>query len=181
MKTRAGISILALLALTVFGAGSAMALAGQQHGADKPMQHGAGMMDMSGMMAEPHHVLAMAYMQNLGAFTHALHHQAETASPLDTDFARSAVDEIKRSFDEMEKHHGEHMKSMSPEMRTHMEAMMKEMGMHRAMLKDSVGALDRDVQSDHIDAKKVAADCAVILEHLDAMSKMHADKKPMKM
>ena len=181
MKTRAEISIIALLALTIFGAGSAMALARQHHGADKPMQHGTGKMDMSGMMAEPHHVLAMAYMQNLGEFTHALHHQAEAASPLDADFARSAVDEIKRSFDEMEKHHGEHMKTMSAEMRSHMEMMMKDMDTHRAMIKDAVGALDRDVQSDHIDAKKVAADCAVVLEHLDAMSKVHGDKKPMKM
>lgn len=173
--------MLALLALTVFGAGSAMALAGQQHGADKPMQHGEGMMDMTGMMAEPHHVLAMAYMQNLGAFTHALRHQAEAATPLDASFARAAVDEIKRSIDEMEKHHAEHMKTMSVEMRSHMEMMMKDMDTHRAMIKDAVGALDKDVHADQIDAIKVAADCSVVIEHLDAMSKMHGEKKPMKM
>ena len=179
MKTRAVTSILAVLALTVFGAGSALAFAGHQHGAGKPMQHDMGKMDMEGMMAEPHHVLAMAYMQNLGAFTHALHHQAEAATPLDASFARAAVDEIKRSIDEMEKHHAEHMKTMSVEMRSHMEMMMKDMDTHRAMIKDAVGALDKDVHVDQIDAKKVAADCGIVIEHLDAMSKMHRDKKPM--
>ena len=165
MKTRAQISILALL----------------EHGADKPKQHDVGKMDIERMMAEPHHVLAMAYMQNLGAFTHALHNQAESSTPLDASFARAAVDEIKRSIDEMEKHHAEHMKTMSVEMRSHMEVMMKDMDTHRAMIKAAVDALDKDVHADQIDAKKVAADCSVVIEHLDAMSKMHGEKKPMKM
>ena len=147
----------------------------------KPMQHDMSKMDMSAMMNEPHHVLAMAYMQNMGTFAKTLHSQAEGSSPLDATFARAAVAEIKRSLDQMEEHHGEHMKMMSEEMRSHMASMMKDMDMHHSMLKDAVSALEKDVRADHPDSKQVAADSATVLKHLDEMSKMHDDKKGMKM
>jgi hypothetical protein len=65
-------------------------------------------------------------------------------------------------------------------MRSHMEPMMKEMDTHRAMLKDAIRALETDVRADPLDAMKVSADCEVVLDHLDGMSKMHDDKGPMK-
>ena len=129
------------------------------------------------MMNEPHHALAMAYMQTIGTFAKTLHDQAEGSSPLNAEFARAAVAEIRRSLDEMEKHHGEHMKMMNDEMRTHMAAMMKDMEMHHAMLKDAVSALEKDVVADQPDSKQVAADSASILKHLDEMSKMHDSKE----
>lgn len=176
MKTRAGISILALFALSVFGTGSALARTGQQHGTEKPIHHDMATMDMDSMMIEPHHVLAMTYMHTVGAFAHSLHHQALAAAPLDAAFARAAVDEIKRSFDEMEKHHAEHVKTMSEEKLAKMSAMMKKMDTHRAMLSDAVGALEKDVRADQLDSGKVAADCANVLRYLDEMSMVHPDK-----
>ena len=77
----------------------------------------------------------------------------------------------------MEEHHGEHMKMMSDEMRSHMAAMMKDMDTHRSMLKDAVSALEKDVKADQPDSKRVAADSAKVIKHLDEMSKMHDDKK----
>jgi hypothetical protein len=132
-------------------------------------------------MNEPHHALAMAYMQNIGTFAKTLHDQAAGNSPLNAQFARDAVAEIRRSFDEMEKHHGEHMKMMSNEMRTRMAPMMKDMEMHHSMLKDAVSALEKDVAADQPDSKQVATDSASILKHLDEMSKMHDDSKGTKM
>jgi alpha-L-fucosidase len=181
MNTKAFTSILAVIALMLFGSVVGAAQMEHQDSAQKPMQHDMSKMDMSAMMNEPHHALAMAYMQNIGTFAKTLHDQAEGSSPLNAQFARSAVAEIRRSFDEMEKHHGEHMKMMSDEMRTKMAEMMKTMEMHHAMLKDAVIALEKDVAADQPDSKQVAADSASILEHLDKMSKMHDDSKETKM
>ncbi len=181
MKTKAYTTILAVIALTLFSAVGALAQTEHQHGKQKPMQHDMSKMDMSSMMNEPHHALAMAYMQNIGAFAKTLHNQAKGSGPLDVKFARAAVAEIKRSLDQMEEHHGEHMKMMSEAMRSHMAAMMKDMEMHRSMLKDAVSALEKDVRADQPDSKHVAADSANVLKHLDEMSKMHDDKKEKKM
>jgi hypothetical protein len=177
MKIKAYATILTVIALMLFSAAGALAQTEHQHGAEKPAQHDMSKMDMSGMTNEPHHVLAMAYMQNIGTFAKALHNQAEGSSPLDGKFARAAVDEIKRSLERMEEHHGEHMKTMSEEMRSHMAAMMKDMAMHRSMLKDAVSALEKDVRADQPDSKQVAADSAKVLKHLDEMSKMDDDMK----
>jgi len=177
MKTKAYTTILAVIALMLFSRVGALAQTEHQHDAKKPMQHDMSKMDMSAMMNEPHHALAMAYMENIGTFAKALHSQAEGSSPLNAKFARAAVSEIKRSLDQMDEHHGEHMKMMSAEMRSHMAPMMKDMEAHRAMLKDSVSSLEKDVRADQPDAKQVAADSASLLKHLDEMSKMHDDKK----
>lgn len=181
MKTRAYTTILAVIALMLFIAASAMAQTEHQHGTQKPMQHDMSKMDMSSMMNEPHHALAMAYMQNMGTFARTLHNQAEGSSPLNAKFARAAVAEIKRSLDQMDDHHGEHMKAMSDEMRSRMAAMMKDMETHRSMLKDAVSVLEKDVRADQPDSKQVAADSANLLKHLDEMSKMHDDMKEKKM
>jgi hypothetical protein len=186
MKAQGYTSILAGIAMLLFAAVGAQAQAEQKHGAQKPMQHGMSKADMSSMMNQPHAALAMAYGQNIGTFAKTLHKQAEGSSPLDVTFARAAVAEIRRSLDQMEEHHGEHMKTMSEAMRAqmaapNMAAMMKEMDMHRSMLKDAVIALEKDVRADQLDAKQVAGDSANVLKHLDEMAKMHDDKKGKKM
>jgi len=177
MKTRGYTAILAVIALILFGAVGALAQTEHQHGAQKPGQHDMSKMDMSSMMSEPHHALAMAYMENIGTFAKTLHNQAEGSSPLNAKFARAAVAEIKRSLDQMEEHHSEHMKMMSEEMRSHMAAMMKDMEVHHSGLKAAVSALEKDVRADQPDSRQVAADSADVLKHLDAMSKMHDNKK----
>lgn len=192
MKVKAYATILVVITLALFSPIKAFAQTEHQHDAKKPssqtskqgkepMQHDKSKMDMSAMMNEPHHVLAMAYMQNISTFAKALRDQAQGTSPLNADFARAAVVEIRRSLDEMEKHHQEHMQSMSEDMRSHMAAMMKDMEMHRSKLKDAVAALEKDVQSSPPVAKQVATDTADLLKHLDEMSKMHGSAKTHKM
>ena len=176
MKTKDYTSILAVIALMLFSAVGVVAHIEHQDIAQEPMPHDMSKPDMSAMMNEPHHALAMVYMQNAGTFAETLHDQAVANSPLDAQLARDAVAEIRRSFDEMETHRGEHMKMMSDEMRTKMAPMMKGMEIHHAMLEDAVSALEKDVAADHIDAKQVAADSATLLEHLDEMSTMHDSK-----
>ena len=188
MKTKVCKIILAVITLVPCTALTAMAQTEHQHDAQKPSSQAdkqgkdhkhqdMSKMDMSMMTNDPHHVLAMAYMQNLGTFAKALRDQAQASSALNADFARAAVAEIRRSFDEGEKHHQEHMQSMSEEMRSHMAGMMKDMDMHHEKLKDAVAALEKDVHAAQLNAKQVAADSATVLKHLDEMSKMHDDKK----
>ena len=171
MKTKNYATILTVTALMLFSTGGALAQAEPQ-GAPKPMQHDMSKMDMSSMMNEPHHTLAMAYMQNIGTFSKALHNQAEGSTPLNAKVARAAVAEIKRSLDQMEEHHEQHLKTMSAEMHSHMAVMMKDMEMNRSMLKEAVSALEKDVRADQPASKEVAAASANVLKHLDEMSKM---------
>ena len=177
MKTRAYTTILAVHAMLLCSAVAALAQAEQKHGAQKPMQHGMSKTGMSSMMNQPHAALAMAYGQNIGTFARSLRRQAQGSSPLDVGFARAAVAEIKRSLDQMDDHHGEHVKTMSDAMRSDMAAMMKDMDMHRSMLKEAILALEKDVRADQLDAKQVAGDSGNVLKHLDEMSKMHDARK----
>ena len=178
--------ILAVIVLTMFGAVAAQAQTRTQHPypdetastqavtkVQERMRNDMAKMDMSDMMNEPHHVLAMAYKRNIETFAKALLDQAQAGRPFSADFARAAVAEINRSFDKTEDHHREHMKTMSADMRSRMAAMMKEMDMHRSKLKVAIAALEKDVQNYTLNSKKIATDSADIIRHLDEMSKMH--------
>lgn len=176
---------LAMGAMVVLAATNAFPQTQHQHGENKPasqtakqqyQKHDMAKMDMSSMMNEPHHLLAMAYGRNIGTFAKALQDHATASNTLNVEFVRTAVAEMKRSLDQLEKHHKEHMQTMSEDMRSKMSAMMTEMEMHRSKLKDAVAVLERDVKADTPDAKRLAADSAEVLKHLDEMSKVHGDK-----
>ena len=181
MKRQAYTTILAGIAMLVFGAAGATAQSDKKHEAEKhaakPMQHDMAKMDMASMMNEPHAALAMAYGHNLATFGKTLHDQAKGTGPLDVGLARTAVAEIRRSFDQMEAHHAEHAKTMNTDMRARMATQMKDMDAHRVMLRDAVVALENDVRVAQPDAKQVALDSANLRKHLDEMSKMHDAKK----
>lgn len=82
---------------------------------DKMPQHQAGMKEMkgmSGMVSQPHHVLAMAYRANLETFARALLASSTKSKAVDVDLARPAVAEMRRSFDQMRQHHQAQMTTM---------------------------------------------------------------------
>ncbi len=62
------------------------------------------MQGMSGMLEEPHHVLAMAYRDNLVTFARALRTQVTQSKSVNVDLARPAVSEMRRSFDQLKQH-----------------------------------------------------------------------------
>ena len=142
----------------------------------KAMSH-----DQMMMANEPHHVLAMAYHENLATFAKALHEQTAGASSVNVEFARAAVAEMRPSFDRMKQHHQEHMQTMSAEMHSKMGAMMQQMETHHTELNTQLTALEQEVQAATPDAKKVAALAAGVNSHLDAMSKMHQGSQGSKM
>ena len=129
------------------------------------------------MMEEPHHVLAMAYHQNLAVFAKALQQETASGKPVNLDFARSAVSEMRRSFDQMKLHHQDHMQTMSSEMHTKMKSMMQPMETHQTEMETQLKSLQQEVEVSAPDAKKLSTMAASINTHLLSMSKMHANCK----
>ena len=100
MKTKVISMILMVLSLGAFGAVAinAQAKKDQVHSTvqgKNEMSH-----DHMMMANEPHHALAMSYHQNLATFAKALHEQTMGASSVNVEFARAAVAEMRRSFDQ---------------------------------------------------------------------------------
>lgn len=172
MKTRtaAGISmILTLAVLTTVGATT------QHTDATKPGMQAR--MDMSHdhmkMANGPHHVLAMAYHQNLATFAKALHEQTMAENPLNLEFARAAVSEMRRSFDQMKQHHQDHMKGMSADEHAKMTGMMEKMGTRQADMNTQLTNLEQELRASKPDSKKVSALASQLHKHLADMAKMH--------
>lgn len=149
-----------------------------QHKHTQSSAKGPGMtMEMSQMMASPHHVLMMAHMKSMTEFARTLHGQAIKPNALDVDFARAAVAELRHNLDAMEAIHQKHMQTMSAEMQSKMQMMMEKMEKDRSMVKDQVSALETDVQANVPDAKQVALHSGALLKHMEMMSQMHSQRK----
>lgn len=180
MWTTATVALAMTLSLGAIDPTTALAQHGNHSAKSAPSQATAtGKKTMSGhhmmMTNEPHHVLAKAYHQNLAVFAKALEEQAARPGAVNVDFTRSAVTEMRRSFDQMQRHHQEHMKTMTPEMHASMVAMMQQMETHRTELNTQLAVLEREAESSTSDAKIIAAAAANIQKHLDAMDRMHRD------
>ena len=184
MKKLSYILTLATIAATILIVSGAAAISQQKQG---PMPTGKisnnqqGMMDMSAMMQEPHHVLAMAYKDNLANFAKALHHEANQAKPINPEFARAAVAEMRRSFDQMQQHHQAHMKTMDDKMKAQMAGMMKQMDAHHSAIQEHLAALNKEVQTSAPVSKSISTHIAEILKHCDGITKMHAGTMDHKM
>lgn len=126
--------------------------------------------EMAKMMQEPHHVLAMSYKKNIENFALALRGQLERDKTVNAEFARAAVSEIRRSWDEMEKHHAAHHQTMSREMQSKMNDKMAAMQSKHAAIGKMIAALEADAQSANADAKQMLADTDALLKHLDMMN-----------
>lgn len=128
--------------------------------------------DQMMMASEPNYVLATAYHQSLLVFAKALNQQAVGTTPVNVEFARDAVTEMRRSFDMMKKYNDEYMETISAEVRTNTAPMMQQVETHRADLNVQLTALEKEVALDKPDAKKVATLTTAVQTNLDAMSKL---------
>jgi len=190
MKKLSYVVTLATIAATILIVSGAAAISQQGHSGmpqsskqpeGKMPQHQQGMMDMSAMKQEPHHLLAMAYKGNLVNFAKALRHQAAEAKTVNPEFARAAVAEMRRSFDQMLEHHQDHMKAMDEQMKSRMADMMKQMDAHHSAVGEHLTALEKEVQAAAPDAKGVSEHVAEILKQCDGMAKMHGGAMEHKM
>ena len=177
----------------------------------KMPQHQAGMKDMPGMRAmtgAPHHVLAMAYRDNLVTFARALQGQVTQSKPVNLDLARPAVAEMRRSLDQMQQHHQAQMALMGDQMmggkamsdktmgdktmgdkamggmmmgdktKPSMSSTMQDMQSHLAALNEHLSALESVVNAGAPDAKAVSDHLTEILKQCAGMSAMSANAKP---
>ena len=144
-------------------------------------RHQQDTMEMSAMKQEPHHVLAMTYRDSLVTFAKALRHHAAEATTVNPEFARAAVAEMKRSFEQMQQHRQDHMQTMDAKMKAHMADMMKQKDAHHAAIQEHLAALDKEVHTGALDARSISNHVAEILKQCDGMSRMHAGTMEHKM
>lgn len=172
------VMIFTLVLASLLGVGRIAAQDMKKMDSDKPM-------DMAMMMKSPHHMLMMAHQKSMAEFAKALHDQAMMPKPLDVEFARAAVAELRHNLDAMDAIQQKQMATMSDEMKAKMKMMMDKMEMGHAKTKENVVQLETEVRSNQPDAKHVAAHADALLKHFQMMSKMHggtkADKKMMTM
>ena len=181
MKKRTVTSIVMAFALMVGVVNVSAQEHQHQHGEKQPPTqdtkkdaHQHGSMDMSKMMQEPHHVLAMAYTENLATFAKALRDQVEATKSVDPDFARAAVGELRRSFDTMQQHLAEHSKAMPADHGDHTGA-MQAMNAHASAIRQSLTALEREIEAAAPQASKISERAAEIIKHIDEMSHSHGE------
>ena len=173
-----------LLALLMSGATTtSMAQAPVPTSAKMPQhQEGMkGMQGMSGMMEGPHHVLAMAYRDNLATFARALRAQVTQSKTVNLDLARPAVAEMRRSFDQMKQHHQAQMATMGDQPKPAMAGTMQQMDTRIAALSEHLAALQSEVNAITPDPKKVSEHTTEILKQCAGMSAMHGKAKPHQM
>ena len=139
------------------------------------------MQGMHGMMGGPHQVLAMAYRDNLVTFARALRGQVNETKSVRLDFARPAVSEMRRSFDQMKEHHQAQMKVMADRSDPPKPQMMQQMDAHFAALGEHLTALESEIGASMPEYKKVSEHTTVILKQCAEMSEMHGTSKPHKM
>lgn len=141
----------------------------------KGMEHMPG---MSAMMNMPHHVMAMAYRDNLVTFAKALRGQVARSKTVDVDLARPAVAEMRRSFDQLKQHMGAQMSLMSDSAKKAMAGMMQKMETHTGAMAEHLSALESEVGGSIPDPGKVTEHTSEILKQCAAMSAMPAKAKP---
>jgi hypothetical protein len=187
MKTRHHSTIPAaagLLALLMSGAATPAAAQTPTPPPDKMHQHQEGMKGMEGMsgrMEGPHHVLAMAYRDNLAMFARALQGQVARSKTVDLDLARPAVAEMRRSFDQMRQHHQAQMTMMGDSAKSAMSGTMPHMETHLVALSEHLTALESEAKAGTPDPKKVSEHTAEILNQCAAMSAMPPKASPHQM
>lgn len=143
--------------------------------------HGSG---MTGMMAGPHQILAMAYRDNIVTFGRALHGQLGLSPTVNLDLARPAVAEMRRSFDQMKEHHQAHMQmmmTMKDNMKPAASEPMQHMETHLTALGEHLTALEAELNVATPSAAKASEHTAMVLKECGGMSSMPAKTKPHQM
>lgn len=180
MTSRNGVPNLAprtvALVILLAGAGSARGWAqGTPPGHGAMQQHGR--MADSTMMTSPHHLLGMAYRDNLFTFARVLQDDVKRTNAVQLDLAKPAVAEMRRLFDKLSDHYktqaakpGETHAAMSGQ---HMMAQMPmtkdQMQSHLKSLDDAISGLELEIRASPLNPARVLEFTEVILKHCDGM------------
>ncbi|HLG06441.1 MAG TPA: hypothetical protein VI383_09860 [Gemmatimonadales bacterium] len=140
---------------------------GHPHGA-MPQHH---QMPDTAMMAGPHHLLAMAYRDNLANFARVLQAEVTRSKAVAVELARPAAAEMRRSFDQMRSHHEAQMAMPGPNRATMTGMTTDQMKARLAALDEQVAALGKAVGAGGPETAKVVEITAAILKHCEGMIK----------
>jgi hypothetical protein len=113
------------------------------------------------MMANPQHMLMMAYHSNMMTFSHKLMKVARQGETVPREFARTAIAEMRRSTEEMERYRAEAMRNVPADVKEHGD-MQKMMDQHMVAVKTHLRELEDLARADRIPSQDV-------MKHLDAM------------
>jgi hypothetical protein len=128
------------------------------------------------MMQSPDHILAVGYRQNMLNFAMNLRQRLEQSGNLDRSLAKSAVKEIKRNFQEMEKRHKNQKKEMGAEMRERMAYMIQEREEHQARIRNTIRALENDADAASPDARQMLMHVRTLEEQIRQMEQSRQQK-----
>lgn len=159
------LAILAVTASLSFAADQRPAMRGQQGMMGQMMHQNPEMMQQ--MRRNPQHLLMRAYHRNVMNFGHALGNVARQGETVPPQFARTAIAEMRRNIEEMEKYRAESMATLPAGMKGRGE-MQKMMDEHLVNVKKELRQLEDLAKSDRIPSQEV-------LKHLRAMFEQCGD------
>lgn len=136
------------------------------------------MMEMAAMHKSPHHLVMMAYRNNVLTFAKTVRDMTTGGKLEDVDLARNAFAEIKHSMEKMDDIHKTQMGKMSAEKLEMMKPMMEKMKAENVIVKEHFLALEKALQADKPDAREVNKHAAALVLQLE---KMDMSDKKMKM
>ena len=129
---------------------------------------------MQEIMANPHHVLAMAYRNNLLSFGQALKKTAGLCDIVPPELARTAVNEMKHSLDQLEKQHAAVLQALPADKKALLGDIPTLMQEHLAEMKMRVNHLDDLSKKDRIPSKDVLDDLQFCFTALSNGNERHA-------
>jgi hypothetical protein len=127
---------------------------------------------MHALMGNPNHRLAMAYRHNLMNFAVALKKLAQSSETIPGDVARTAVGEMKRSADLLEKQHDAVLRTLSAEKKGQLQDLPKLMQQHLADIRTRLDHLDQLAKKEQVPSAEVLKDLAFLTEQC-RMGGMH--------
>lgn len=132
---------------------------------------------MREMAQDPHHVLAMAYRENLTMSAKSLRTAAGRAETMNVEVARTLVAEMRRSFDLMDEHREDHLDEMTGSHRSRMSSHIAQMDTKIAALEGRIEVLERAVSYSSMDARSISELSGRIVRDCDRMMDGHASPR----
>jgi len=123
---------------------------------------------MKEMMKSRQHLLMMAYHNNVVTFGHVLNEMAEQGQTVPVDFARTAISEMRRGTEEIEKYRAQTMRNMPADMKGGRDV-HRVMDQHLAKVKTHLRQLEDLAKSDRIQSQEVIKHLQLIFEGCEGM------------
>lgn len=132
---------------------------------------------MQELMANPDHRLAMAYRRNLMNFAVALDRVARDSETTPGEVVRTAVKEMKRSADLLEKQHDKVLSALPAERKAALHDLPKLMQQHLADMRKHLDRLDEIAKRDRVPSSEVLQELTFIKKGC-RMGGMHGAMMP---